>query len=217
MGILNRSTPVERALADLDKARETVARWQTEQSTKAAELADLEARIGDEVLADETAVQRLTGDVTRLRAEIDVAARTADAASSRVVDAGRAVLRAYAAELKGEADELRAQAERRQAKTDKLLAELSEWEGGARYVPYVPSPAEVEGAGMAGIRYRTPKTHRLKSEADGFAHRSALFEQHAAGTPDQVAQWVASVTQLVGRPADMTDKTSAPVTVTVAG
>jgi predicted ribosome quality control (RQC) complex YloA/Tae2 family protein len=189
MSILKRSTPVEKAFADHSNALDTVARWQAEQGTKSAELADLEARIGSEVLDDETAAERLAEQAAKLRAQIDVAARTAAAAQARVIEAGRAVLRAYSAEQQEQADRLRAQAEQRQTKTDKLLAELSEWEGGCKYVPWEPNREAVQFG--ASVSYKIPLTEALRRQAKGLADKAAEYEQHAGGTSEHVAAQVA--------------------------
>jgi len=209
MGIISRSTPVERTLRELDKARDVVGRWESEHAAKFAELADLESRIGEEVLADETAVARLSAEAQRLRAEVDVAARTVSAATPKVTDAGRAVLKAHSAALKANADHLRAEVEQRQAKTDKLLAELSAWEGGAEYRPFEPHHDDVVAAGAAGIRYTIPRTEALRRQVARLEAQARKWHQHAEDSPEQVADHVARLV------ASADAKPPAPLTVPV--
>jgi hypothetical protein len=194
MALLSRKTstgptPVQAALDTLDQTRATVARWESEQAAKTAELADLEARIGAEVLADETAADRLAEQTAKLRAGIDVAGRTARAASDRVTEAGRAVLRAYSAELKANADHLRAEVEQRQAKTDAMLKALTEWEGGCRYVPWEPARDATMTAGS--ISYKIPQTQALRNQVSSLDAKAAQYAQYADGTPEQVGEHVA--------------------------
>ncbi|MFI7148420.1 hypothetical protein ACIBO2_26205 [Nonomuraea sp. NPDC050022] len=204
MGILTRGTPVERAFADLDKARETVARWQAEQAAKRAELSDLESRIGAEVLDDESAAERLADQAVKLRAQIDVAARTERAATDRVTDAGRAVLRAYAGEQQANADRLRSQVEQRQAKTDAMLKAVSEWEGGVSYTPVTPSSLEVQGAGQSGVSYKIPLTVALRNQMTGLEAKARQYEGYADAPAEQVAEQVERLAGRLHTPAPAT-------------
>ena len=70
---------VGKAEKERGRCEDTLARWQAESAAKRAELADLESRLGGDVLADESAAVRLTRQVTDLRAAVDTADRTAAA------------------------------------------------------------------------------------------------------------------------------------------
>lgn len=202
MALLKRTSPVEKAFAAHAQAVETVARWESEQAARRAELGDLEARIGAEVLEDETAADRLAEQAAKLRSQIDVAGRTAAAASDRVVEAGRAVLRAYSAELKANADHIASEVEQREVKTRKLLADLEEWEGGCKYVAWEPTSGEVFAAGS--VAYKIPKTEALHNQAKSLAAKAAQYEQHADGTREQVAAQVARLAGQIQTPAPVT-------------
>jgi hypothetical protein len=179
-----------KAAGQVTKCGQAVARWEADAAAKRAELADLEARMGDEVLDDETAAERLAEQAARLRAAIDVADRTAAAAGRNLIEARRAVLKARAAELRAEAARIREEATQRQAKTDQLLAELSEWEGGCRYVPWEPPP----GQGIAEpMSYKIPKTRAMLSRADVLDQRAADLEGKAEGNPQTIEHNAARV------------------------
>ncbi len=87
-----------------------------------------------------------------LRGELTVIDRTIEAARRQRVAAGPAVWRAIAAEKRHQAEQLASEADQRQKRTDKLLAELREFEG-CEYTPAAPRPRDiVSGAAIAGRR-----------------------------------------------------------------
>ncbi len=95
MGLINK-TPVEKARAEVGKARELLARWEAEQGSAQAELADLQRRAGDDVLDDPDAALRLPRAMGELRDRIDVAERATVSARQRVTVAERAFIAADA-------------------------------------------------------------------------------------------------------------------------
>lgn len=176
MGLLSKSA-VEKARDRVSELEATVARWESEAAARRAEREGLEARAGDEVLADETAVARLSGDLTRLAAEESVAAKAAAAAARQLDTARRDVLRTQAAELRDRAGKLVQVADERQRKTDRLLAELKVWEGGTDYVPFERNQmTEYRGDVPAD---RTPTTVNLRFAAIDLERQAAELEQLA--------------------------------------
>lgn len=178
---------VDSARHDVERLAATVDRWEAQAAAKRAERADLEARMGDEVLADETAADGLAAQANQLDADIAVADRAVDAARRQHDTAERSLLSARAGELREQAERLRSEAAKRQRKTDKLLADLAEHEG-CDYVPYVPSREQVQSAGAAGIRYKTPYTQRLLRQAEGCEQKASELDRQAENGPrEQVA------------------------------
>jgi hypothetical protein len=127
----------------------TVERWEAEQVTKQAELDELEARIGEEVLADETAADRLSASMQQLRDRIRIAVSAAAAARPKVVEAKRAVVLTEAEEWDATARRHRKALAAHEAATGSLLAQLRELDG-------------VDYAAAQGLS----KTHRLSRDAD---------------------------------------------------
>lgn len=111
----------EREVARLEGV---VGQWEAESAVKRAELADLESRIGDEVLADESAADGLTDTAARLRSRIDLADRTAVAAGRKLRVARGGLALAQAAEKRDRAGKLRAQAVAHEAKVDAAADQL---------------------------------------------------------------------------------------------
>lgn len=187
---MGRKSGLDKAADEVTQRQEQVARWTAEAETARAELADLEARAGGEVLDDETAAERLTASLSALRSRVDVAERAASAAASRLNDARRSVLQVRAEFLREEARALRAAADQRQAKTDRLLAELSEWEGGARYIPWEPTERDVLARGPQ--EFTVPKTQAMRN-------RAAALDRQAGELERQAAQDTASVERNAAR------------------
>lgn len=137
---------LERAESAVETARETVARWTAEQASRSAELADMESRVGDEVLAYPATAARLIGELAGLRAAVEIAGRASVAAAAQLVAAERLLVEARATALRVEAVGLREQAAKRQATTDELLARLQ-----VRGLPVrAVFDAERVGAGVVG-------------------------------------------------------------------
>lgn len=167
-----------KAQTELGKAQETVARWQAEAIAKRSELAALEARVGDDVLADENNAERITRQVADLRAAVDTAERTLTAAAQKAADAQINVDRATAAELRDQAAELRNDAAKRQEKTDRLLADLKAHEG-PDYVPWEPNrePGRlvmVDGAEV--LSWKIPMTKSILNQAAHLEAQAAEIE-----------------------------------------
>lgn len=192
-----RKSGFDKAAGEVTKLQEQLARWTAEREAARAELADLEGRAGGEVLDDESAAERLTASLSGLRSRVDVADRAAAAAAERLNEAFRGVLRVRAEYLRSEAEALRVEAEQRQAKTDRLLAELSEWEGGARYVPWEPARGDASSHGT--ITYTIPRTQAMRHRAAALDKQAAELERQAAQDPAQVEQHAARVMVSAGQ------------------
>jgi len=164
----------EMAAAAVDDARATVGRWEADEAAKLAELADLERRAGDEVLADESAAVRLAGELAALRAGADIARRAGVAAGRRLVVAERALTVAQAADLREQADTLRRGAAKRQAVTDGLLEQLREQEGCA-YAPFTSPDAELRARMGEPVEYGRPLTGQMVGQAEVLEARAAAL------------------------------------------
>jgi hypothetical protein len=191
LAMIGGKSPVAKAAAGVDQAAEVLARWQGEPAAKTAELDDLEARAGAEALDDENAAGRLSAQISQLRAGVDVAGRAVQTAGERLVQARRDVVLARAGELRAEASRLRDEADQRQAKTDKLLAELSAWEGGAKYVPWEPDRDAVISRGP--VEYKIPLTQAMRNRAAALDKEAARLEQQAGAGADAVEHTAARV------------------------
>lgn len=191
MKLFERTPSVEAAEKALSDAEEVLARWTAETEAKAAELAHLQSRAGEDLLADPEAAVWIAGQVVKLGAEQDVARRAVIAATARLEAARRGLLNARAGELRGRAARLRRAAESRQKRTDELLALLSEHEGGATFHPWVPD-CQFGGA-MASIQagamsYKLPLTQVIASRADLLEKRAVELDWMAEnGAGEQVA------------------------------
>lgn len=175
---------LSKAHKDLAGCEEQHARWQAESGTRRAELADLESRLGDDVLADEASASRLTRQVADLRAALDTADRTAAAAASRCAAARVDVDRARAVDLREQAADLRKQAAARAEVTVALLAKLEAHEG-AQYVPYEPKRDAVALAAAGSITWARPRTTVLLWQADALETDAAALDEKIAGQDRQ--------------------------------
>lgn len=195
MGLIGKQqSAMEKAVAEVDRAAELLARWEADAAAKDAELVDLEARAGADALdGPEGSAVTLASQIAGLRAGLDVAGRACVTARERLDQARRDVLTARVAELRAEALQVRAEADRRQVKTDRMLAELSEWEGGTRYVVYEPSRVEVQSAGVDGVPIRVPVTVMLRRRADALDSQASYWDDRAGQDADAVAASVAEV------------------------
>lgn len=174
-------TPREIATAEVRQHQAIVARWEAESVASAAELASLQERAGEEVLADESAAGRLSRSMQDLRDRIDIASRAVAAATPRLEAAARtAVLH--------EADEWDAEQARRQvlldaheSKTRKLLDALEQHTG----QHYEPGEAPRAGYSVPGEHVATEVTVKPGRElwlAVRGAERTAwLLREIAAG------------------------------------
>lgn len=117
-----KSTPRELAVAEVDVQRGVVARWEAEVAAATAELESLQTRVGEEVLADESAAGRLTRSMQELRDRIDIASRAVAAAAPKLQAASSSALLA-------EADEWDAEQARRQLLVDEHDAREQELRG----------------------------------------------------------------------------------------
>ncbi|HEY1325132.1 MAG TPA: hypothetical protein VGF32_33070 [Streptosporangiaceae bacterium] len=173
-----------RALAEVVKHNDAIGKWEADAAAKTAELQDLEARAGAEVLDDESAADRLAGDMLGLRTGIDLAERAAEAARTRLDAARRDVLRARASEVRGEAGRLRKDAAERQQRTDKLCAELADFEGVKFGPALVYDASGIDTTGHAPLT----KTQQMVHRAGQLEAQAAKLEQQAEqGSAAEVA------------------------------
>lgn len=174
------ASKVGKAVDAVGAAVALLARWEADAAAKAAELADLEGRAGLEALdGTESAADDLARQMSYLRSALDVAGRAIVAAGERLADARREVLRVRAGELQAEAAKLQAEAASRQRKTDRLLAELQEWEGGARYVSWEPGPRNPGDS----VSYKIPLTQALRNRAAGLEQQAEALAAQAESVP----------------------------------
>lgn len=175
---------VANAEKELSRCEQSHARWQAEGAAKRAELADLEARLGDDVLADESAAVRLTRQVADLRAAVDTAERTAASAAQRLAAARVNVDRARAVDLREQAAELRAQASKRAEVTTKLLAQLRVHEG-TDFVAFEPKRDAMALAAAGSITWALPRTTVILTQADALEADAAVLDKKVAGQDRQ--------------------------------
>lgn len=169
-----------------------VAQWEAEGAAKRAELADLESRIGDEVLADESAADSLTEAATRLRSRIELAARTAAAASRKLQAAHDGLARAQAAEKRDRAAKLRAQAVAHESKVDQAAEALRALDPTAVIELGRPTADERRKARdnakiltyAAAMLDDLPPFLQLHHEADVLLEEADALAEPAAGAPD---------------------------------
>jgi hypothetical protein len=170
----------EEAGERLADAERTLAEWTSaaEQKTRqadaaAAELAELQAQIGDTVLdaEDQEQVDQITAAVIRVRTDQEIAHKAAEAARARLDAARRDVLSARATAYRARAAALRGVVGGHRAETERLLAALREHEG----VPYVPA------------RGWRPVTAAIELAAADLVKAAGEVERLAAGgSADQV-------------------------------
>lgn len=132
--VTKRPTVRQAALAAVSEYEAVLAKWEAERVTAEAELASLQERAGEEVLANEDAAERLLADMARLRDQAEISTRAVRAAEPRLFEAKRAVVVAEAAEWEAEAARLRDELEKHTAKVEVLLEQLNDLDG-ARYMP----------------------------------------------------------------------------------
>ncbi|MFC0623223.1 hypothetical protein [Kribbella deserti] len=119
----------EVATSEVAEYQAVVARWEAEKTAAEAELSDLQARAGEEVLADESAASRLSRSMQELRDRIDIAARAVAAAEPKLAAATRAVILAEAAEWDEEKARRQALLDAHNAKRQELLDALQDFTG----------------------------------------------------------------------------------------
>lgn len=175
-------TPREQALERVAEHQATVARWEAEKLTAEQELASLQDRAGEEVLADESAAARLPKAMQELRDRVDIAERALAVAGPRLDEARRAVLLAEAEEWDAEVAKRRKALERHVAKIDELLAALLEHDG-VEYGMVVDDPDHVPAGSVRTVI--VPKRQQLETkvlQAELTAH--VLRELAAGGDPE---------------------------------
>jgi hypothetical protein len=152
------------AVAGLDAAEATLARWQAEVAAKGAELTDLRGRAGEEALDDPAAAAGLAAAISLLSGEVQVAELAVVPAAARVEAARRAVLRERAEALTARVTRLRVAAAKRQERTDRLLAEGAAGRDVAVLDPGDPVDAEL-GERVGVDRGRADGPCRFRGDA----------------------------------------------------
>lgn len=168
----SRSAQAARLLAEaqavVEQAKARQARWEAAAASKQAELADLESRVGAEVLAagsdDQVVADRLTEQMTRLRSGLEIDRRAAQACQPAVAEAQRQVLLARQQGLELELDAARERQTAHDAKLDEILAAAAALDGVARFVPWRPTAQEVRAAGPEGVYTGSSVSQGLSSE-----------------------------------------------------
>lgn len=177
----------ELALEEAASHLAQVEKWTAEVVAAEAELADLQARAGEEVLADEHAADRLSGDMARLRERVDIARRAAEAARPRAEQARRQALRAEAVEWDTEAGKRREALEAHERRTRGLLEQLAEHDG----CEYAPKPRQVHVAGVLTDVVPGTKAVPLRREVAAAERTAAVLRAVAEGKdPAQVVKGV---------------------------
>lgn len=123
------TTTRETAAAEVRTHLDTVTEWQARQIAAEAELESLQDRAGGEVLADESAADRLPKAMQELRDRIDIAARAAAAAAEKLHAARVRVLLLDAEAFDAEAERCRHSLAQHEQTTAELVAALAEHEG----------------------------------------------------------------------------------------
>lgn len=194
MGVVSKIVAaLSRAQSEVERLELEVARWEADAQTKREELAELEASVGDVVLADETgtAARELAMTAMELRFTIDGAKAAARSAERKLRAARWALIDAQAAELREQAATVRAEAEQRQVTVNELKAALEEFEGGD-WRPWQPEPGAFGTFPLSPLR--TPpmfaEAERLDSQALQLAERVAQERRQAAVVvPDARIVW----------------------------
>ena len=193
-----RVLPLDEAMAALTDAEKLLERWTSDAADRvrasevlAAELAEAQARAGDDLLddEDEAAVSRLAESLSRKQTEQGLAVEAGHRAAERLAGVRRDVLKARGAVVRSRAEALRETATARQARADQLLAELAEFEG----VAFGPA-ARPDALGLAGVGF-TPMTltQRVKRRAEWLVNEAEHLEHLAAhGADAEVASRVAA-------------------------
>jgi len=169
--------PRESALADIDHQQGVVAHWQAEKAAAEAELASLQSRAGDEVLADAGAGVQLARDMQSLRDRIDIAARVIGAAEPKLHSARCAVLELDACWWDGEAKRRRERVAKHESRSAALLARLQDHDG------RVFVPAEIPKDFQYGVGYNLgiDKGDILRKDARRAELRAIVLREVAAG------------------------------------
>lgn len=182
---------VETARADIDREETRLTRWQATQATKEAELADLERRIGAELLGieePEVALASAYEAISRLRVEVEVAGRTIVAAEAALVEARRGALESVAASCRRRAGAARSRATEHGARTAQLLDQIREHEG-VSFGAFVELEA-TNGHTMI-VRNTATATDQLVAEAERLEARAVAAEEGARRPSIEPGAWAA--------------------------
>lgn len=197
--MLGRKDPLDAARADVEKAAQDAARWEITKATREVELADLEGRVGAELLAAEDGDAALAGasaDVARLRSEIDMAERAAEVARHAVDGARRSALVLASAVVRRQADAKTAEADRRQKVTDELLGKLLEHEGVAYSTATIARLSPLSGAGSTTSVMTQPTiTDGLRDEAAQLHARADDIDRLAVAAQVSPNAWLGAMAQ----------------------
>jgi len=199
------------AAAALAAVETALSRWTDEAAAKAraaevlaSELAEAQARAGDDLLDDDDpeALTRIAADLEQRRVEQGVAAQAASRAGERLVAAQRDVLRARGAALRSRGADLARVVAERTARTGRMLAALAEFET----VPYAPA-SRVDALGLGNRHTPMTLTQRMQRRAEwltGEGSRLGYVADHGA---DAVVSAMAGSAM---EPLDDTERAAAP-------
>jgi hypothetical protein len=164
--------------AEVDAAQGLVAKWEAEEAAAASELEDLQGRAGDELLDDDTAAERLPGQMAGLRDRVVIARAAAGKARQRLEGARRAALEAEAVEWDAAADEAQRRLDEHRARVEGLLRQLDELDNAAyglqprvRDAIYISGPTPI----------RVSVTERLAAEVAGLRVKGSVIRAHLRG------------------------------------
>lgn len=175
----------EAAQKAADKAQATVDEWNAKAAAARADAQQLDADAGAQILADESAAERITLQIQSLERKARAYDQAATEAARNLHAAQHDVLTAEAAELEKQAAGIRKQAEKQEAEVQKILAQLealdeSKWER-----------AEIPGTGTEH------STQSYAGKAAGIVWEALALETRA----QVIRYWLAKGTI----PADLRD------------
>ncbi len=173
---------LDNARTERDRLAETAAQWHATAAAQRAEADDLEARLGDDVLAAGRDGPKVAGQLStklgELRTSAETARRTAEAADRQVPEQRRQMVRAAAAMVAERAVKARGKADEQRTKVDRLLGQLHDLEQ-CGYVPDKPAPPRDLVPGPGPVTYRLPRSEVLDRDAARLEARAAEIDQLA--------------------------------------
>ncbi|MBS45222.1 MAG: hypothetical protein CMH83_19035 [Nocardioides sp.] len=177
---------VARARAEVEAARETLGRWESEQATAQAELEALRERSGAALLDDPGSLDEVAGTISRLESRSMLAGKAAEAQRLRVMVAEAEYLAAEADALEPDLAAVEAALAEHDAKTARLLAQLERHEG--RYISRQEHDRVVSqiawqtgGVHSPGGEVGPPRSARMRNRARKLQRHITVLRELAAG------------------------------------
>lgn len=174
-----------KALQAVSEAQDVAARWQVTLSTRQAELASLEERVGAELVAApeaeaEALSARLAGQIVDLRGAVATAEQAATAAGVKVQEALLAAVVAERDDVRELYATARKTRDEHKAQVDKLLAALVDLDGVEFVARQADRDVHLHGPGdTGGVSRLSTLTDRVRE----LAGRLAVLEVAASGQP----------------------------------